>query len=68
MDVANPLKLYPNIKGRASNDIMLPEYTSDYDDDDKNDSNDDHDDHDDNQELYFEYDHTQQYVPKGNTP
>ena len=47
MDVASPLKLYPNIKGRASNDIMLPEYTSDYDHDDKNDSKYDHDDKND---------------------
>jgi len=47
MDVASPLKLYPNINGRASNDIMLPEYTSNYDHDDKNDSKYDHDDKND---------------------
>ena len=47
MDVASPLKLYPNIKGRASNDIMLPEYTSNYDHDNKNDSKYDHDDKND---------------------
>jgi len=46
MDVASPLKLYPNIKGRASNDIMLPEYTSNYDHDDQNDSDDDDDNED----------------------
>ena len=50
MDVASPLKLYPNIKGRASNDIMLPEYTSDNDHDDQNDSDDDHD-NDDNEDI-----------------
>ena len=50
IDVASPLKLYPNIKGRASNDIMLPEYTSDNDHDDQNDSDDDHD-NDDNEDI-----------------
>ena len=81
MDVASPLKLYPNIKGRASNDIMLPEYTSNYDHDDKNDSKYDHDDQndsdddDDNEDIVIMItkNYTSNliiyiYVPKGNTP